>query len=160
MDGSPPHLLCDHMLIRLGRWLRAAGYDTVIAEAAISDRQLLDRAIREGRLLITRDRKLAEYRGAWKRVVVLDANDMIDCVREVSERLAIDWLYDPFSRCVLCNRRLVRASSDRHHRLPQTSVVTVDEIHWCPDCDKVYWPGGHVRRMRTRLARWRQRDFA
>ena len=148
------------MLIRLGRWLRAAGYDTVIAEAATSDRQLLDRAIREGRQLITRDRKLAEHRGAWNRVVILEANDMADCVREVSQRLAIDWLYDPFSRCLLCNRRLVQASADRNQRVPKTSMVTADVIHWCPDCDKVYWPGGHVQRMRTRLARWRQRDFA
>ena len=160
MDGSPPHLLCDHMLIRLGRWLRAAGYDTAIAEAAVSDRQLIERAIREGRLLISRDRKLAEHRGAWKRVVILEANDMIDCAREISERLAIDWLYDPFSRCLLCNRRLILASSDRHHRVPQTSVLNLEDIHWCPDCDKVYWPGGHVRRMPGRLARWRVQDFA
>ena len=63
MDGRAPALLCDRMLIRLGRWLRAAGYDTEIAADAIADRLLLDHAIREGRLLLTRDRKLAEHRG-------------------------------------------------------------------------------------------------
>jgi hypothetical protein len=148
------------MLIRLGRWLRAAGYDTVIAGPAVGDRQLMEHAIRESRLLITRDRKLAEHRGAWKRVIVLESNAMADCVREVSDRLAIDWLYEPFSRCMLCNSRLVPAAPDRHRNVPRTSVVDLDEVHWCPNCDKVYWPGGHVRRMHARLARWRRRDFA
>lgn len=35
-------LLCDEMLIRLGRWLRAAGYDTAIATARGADRALVD----------------------------------------------------------------------------------------------------------------------
>jgi hypothetical protein len=30
-----PRFLCDEMLHGLGRWLRAAGYDTVIAESGI-----------------------------------------------------------------------------------------------------------------------------
>jgi uncharacterized protein with PIN domain len=148
------------MLIRLGRWLRAAGYDTEIAGPGIADRELIDHAVREDRLLITRDRKLAEYRAAPKRVVTLDGNGMAACVRELSERLAIDWLHDPFSRCVLCNTRLVPASLDRYQQVPKTSLAMADEIRWCPGCDKVYWPGGHVRRMRGRLLRWSRREFA
>jgi hypothetical protein len=31
-SGQVPRFLCDEMLRGLGRWLRAAGYDTVIAE--------------------------------------------------------------------------------------------------------------------------------
>lgn len=149
MDGCAAALFCDRMLIRLGRWLRAAGYDTVIADAAMTDRQLLDHAMREDRLLITRDRRMAEQRGAWRRVVVLDANSMTDCAREVSERLAIDWLHDPFSRCVLCNTRLLPASPERHGEVPRTSAVTGDAIHWCPDCPaatsaacRLAWPAG------------------
>ncbi len=160
MGGRGPALLCDHMLIRLGRWLRAAGYDTEIAGDAIADRLLLDHAIREGRLLITRDRKLAEHRGAWRRVIVLDGNSMRECAREVSERLTIDWLYDPFSRCILCNTLLIPASPDRQLQVPKISAATEGEIHWCPGCDKVYWPGGHVRRMHGRLARWSRQDFS
>jgi hypothetical protein len=32
--------LCDEMLVGLGRWLRIAGYDTVIAERGRNDREL------------------------------------------------------------------------------------------------------------------------
>ena len=52
------------MLQRLGRWLRAAGYDTLIARNAESDYELLRQALDEGRLLITRDRELAKHRRA------------------------------------------------------------------------------------------------
>jgi hypothetical protein len=159
MDGRAPALLCDRMLIRLGRWLRAAGYDTEIAGADAGDRQLIDHAVREDRLVITRDRRLAELRGAWQRVIVLDGNSMTECAREVTERLTIDWLHAPFSRCMLCNTRLVPAAPERHRQVPK-GAATANDVHWCPECDKLYWPGGHVRRMYRRLALWRQQDYS
>ena len=85
---------------------------------------------------------------------------MRECVREVSDRLTIDWLHAPFSRCILCNTVLILASPDRQLQIPKISAGKDDEIHWCPACEKVYWPGGHVRRMHSRLARWSRRDFS
>ncbi len=29
-----------------------------------------------------------------------------------------------------------------------------DPLRACRRCDKLYWPGGHVRRMRDRLEAW------
>ena len=48
-------LFCDEMLIKLGRWLRVAGYDTRIARQGMSDRQIMQLAREENRCLITRD---------------------------------------------------------------------------------------------------------
>jgi hypothetical protein len=42
--------LCDVMLARVARWLRAAGYDTALAEVKVLDKELLARAIKEERL--------------------------------------------------------------------------------------------------------------
>jgi uncharacterized protein with PIN domain len=52
-------LLCDEMLRGLGRWLRAAGYDTVIAKGGLPDRTLAERRTEEDRVLLTKDRDLA-----------------------------------------------------------------------------------------------------
>src|SRR6266576_33679 len=60
----PVRLLCDEMLARLGRWLRAAGYDTEIAAGGVPDRALVARCAGEGRVLLTRDRHLAEIAAA------------------------------------------------------------------------------------------------
>ncbi len=53
-------LLCDHMLGSLARWLRLMGYDTAYPEPG-PDRDLIDRARKEGRILLTRDKELAEH---------------------------------------------------------------------------------------------------
>jgi uncharacterized protein len=40
--------LCDEMLRGLGRWLRAAGYDTVIADGGIANWMPASRCVTEG----------------------------------------------------------------------------------------------------------------
>jgi uncharacterized protein with PIN domain len=147
------------MLIRLGRWLRAAGYDTQIAAAGVPDRDLVARAVREGRLLITRDRQLAQFREAPRYVVVLAANGTGACARELTSRLDIDWLKEPFTRCVLCNDPLLHSPIDRRAQVPPASRATAAAVLHCARCDKLYWPGGHVRRMRRRLERWQEGEF-
>lgn len=144
-------LYCDEMLIRLGRWLRAAGYDTKIASSTLADRQILDEAIEQQRILITRDRKLAEFREAANTVVLLDCNTLESCIEETSRRLHIDWLKKPFSRCMVCNTPLIAAGHEQDDHLPESVKKTVKELLYCPHCEQLFWEGSHVRRMRKRL---------
>lgn len=142
------------MLKRLGRWLRAAGYDTLIQENGGSDRAMLNVVRRDGRLLITRDRKFMEFRNAAQHVVLLHANTLPECIDELSRRLALNWLYRPFTRCLLCNAPLVEADAKAWERVPDESRAHTDKLYTCKSCGKVYWEGGHVRRMRARLTDW------
>ena len=150
------------MLKRLGHWLRAAGYDVLIAEEGESDRSLYQRAIREKRLLISRDRKMAEFRHADEHIFVLNGNQLSDCVAEVSERLEIDWHYHPFSRCLVCNTPLVRATREQFETLPQGVSDSVNRAFYCPHCDQLFWEGSHIRRMRATLENFanKQWEFA
>lgn len=100
---SEPRFLCDEMLQRLGRWLRAAGYDTAIATPGSEDHALVARAKAEDRWLITRDRHLARFRNGDGRIVLLDANETAELAAELSARFRIDWLHRPFTRCLDCN---------------------------------------------------------
>ena len=150
--------LCDEMLKGLGRWLRAAGYDTVIADNGVADRELIKQARDEGRLLITRDRKLNEFRDAHKHVILLMSNHLQDCVRELNKIKDIDWSYRPFSRCLLCNYPLREADPGQYSQIPEESRQIAEQkserVYWCDHCNKPYWAGSHVRRMRKTLARW------
>jgi uncharacterized protein len=58
--GGELRFLCDEMLRGLGRWLRAAGYDTLIADGGIPDRILAQRCAMEKRVLLTKDQPLPQ----------------------------------------------------------------------------------------------------
>lgn len=152
--GDAPRFICDEMLKRLARWLRAAGYDTLVAEDGARDGDVLARARREGRLVVTRDRKLADHRGANGFVVALRANSVEGAAAELAAALDLDWLWRPFSRCLVCNAPLVAAADDARARVPERARALPGPITACPACGRVYWPGGHVRRMRAKLERW------
>ena len=146
-------LLCDEMLKGVGRWLRAAGYDVAIVDDGAHDDDLLARAAAEDRLLLTCDRRLAERAGPDATVVVLGTESFDGAARELSERLGVDWLHAPFTRCLLDNAPLMPADQEAIAELPATARQGDGPVMRCPQCNRVYWPGSHVRRMLTKLTR-------
>lgn len=149
-------LLCDEMLSRLGRWLRAAGYDTAIAESGTPDGMLIAHCRLEERLLLTRDRHLSTVAEASVTVLCLAADRVEAQAHELRERLGVDWLRAPFTRCLVDNTPLDLAPAEMAKQVPPQSRVAGGPLHICPECGRLYWPGGHVRRMRARLAQWNE----
>jgi uncharacterized protein with PIN domain len=148
-------LLCDAMLARLGRRLRAAGYDTEIAAPSEHDGALLERSIQEERVLLTCDRRIAEHRKASGRVIVLPSNGLDLTARALMHSLPINWLHRPFSRCLMDNSLLRPAKPGELSRLPERAREVGDKtVFICPQCDRIYWPGSHVRRMHRQLKAW------
>jgi uncharacterized protein len=148
-------LFCDEMLARLGRWLRAAGYDTEIAEGGRPDRALVAHCAAEGRVLLTRDRHLAEVATA-RRVPVLRLLEgtVEEQAGVLRSALGIDWQYAPFTRCVLDNAPLDPAPPEMAVQVPVASRAAGGPLRRCPECGRLYWRGGHVRRMQAKLATW------
>ena len=147
--------LCDRMLARLGRFLRAAGYDTEIAPTHIDDGELLARAESEARVLLSCDRGLAA-RGTGEHVVLLPADGPDAQARALAQALDIDWELAPFTRCLVDNAPLRAAGEDEIARLPPRARALGGPYRACPACARLYWPGSHVKRMRARLARWQK----
>jgi len=142
-------LLADAMLGRLARWLRILGYDTAYLADA-DDWEIVRLARAEDRLVLTRDRALAERRGM--RTLVVDSQVLEDQLRQVRQSVGppVD---PPFSRCPVCNWPLADADA----RLVQTRAPpfirrTQTRFAWCAACQRVYWPGSHWERMQTLLA--------
>ena len=148
-------LLCDEMLHGLARWLRAAGHDTAVADGGIADAVLVRRAAEEGRLLLTRDRRLAARADAERVPAYLpEAADLDRLARELRHKVGIDWQAAPFTRCLLDNAMLVRAGAAEIERVPAASRPLAGQLTTCPACRRLYWPGSHFRRMERRLALW------
>ena len=151
MPESRERFLCDEMLSRLGRWLRVAGYDVAIAQPGDEDKNLLQLAMDEQRCFLSRDRKLLEHRGTEGGVQLISANDLPGQLQELSEAFSIDWQLAPFTRCLECNTELVVAESRLLNRVPEEALREGEQALYCSHCDKVYWHGSHVRRMRSKL---------
>jgi uncharacterized protein with PIN domain len=143
--------LCDEMLLRLARLLRAAGYDTYLAHDGQSDAELLELARAENRVLVTRDKRLAAE--AHPRSVVVEGRGAHAEAEHLAAVLPIDWAHAPFSRCLVDNAPLCDATPQDVARMPAEAQERPGPFRACPACGRVYWPGSHVRRLGERLER-------
>ncbi|MEN6586672.1 MAG: Mut7-C RNAse domain-containing protein, partial [Sulfuricella sp.] len=99
LSAPLPRFMCDVMLARLARYLRAAGYDTAVAADAAADRDIIRQAAEEGRWLLTMDRKIQDHKAARGLLVVLAHAELDAQARELGGRFAMDWAGHAFSRC-------------------------------------------------------------
>jgi len=140
------------MLGTLARWLRALGYDTLYF-GQVDDRDLRQVAIREDRVLVTRDRRLALLAGPRACLITAEALDEQLAEAVAALGLATDeerWL----SRCLDCNTPLTpRTREEVRGRVPERVLTTHEVFSDCPGCGKVYWPGSHADAMLERLRR-------
>ena len=146
--------ICDERLARLARWLRAAGYDTGLAGNGVDDRDLMAEAINDDRLILTRDHKFLERRGAKAHVYRVVSGNIDEQAQEITEALGIDWVKAPFSRCLVDNTPVRPASDEEITDLPWSRQTMTGPFTICPRCGRLYWTGGHTRRMRDRLETW------
>lgn len=151
MTSNQPKFFCDEMLARLGRWLRAAGHDTLIASPATKDSVILEESLREKRILLTRDRLFLPH----PDVIILNANTVRDCIHELNHKIKLNWLYRPFSRCMLCNHELKETLENEFiQQIPPDIRQQVTRIWYCEFCKKVFWEGSHTKRMLKQLKQW------
>ena len=144
--SEPARFLVDGMLGRLAKWLRAAGHD-VVYEAPFDDLALADRARREDRVLLTRDRELARRRGV--RSLLVMGEDLDSQLRQV---LGLFPPAEAGSRCMVCNALLEEVPRSAVQDFLPPYVRQHHKRFWlCPSCRRVYWRGSHWRRMRERF---------
>ena len=145
-----PCFAADRMLGKLAKWVRVLGYDVVYLRQA-GDAEIRAR-LREGRILLTRDRRARPWHKQGK-VFVVKANNPEGQFREVVLGLGLAILdHALFSRCLRCNSVLETVSREevREH-VPEYIWQTHHQFHQCGDCGRFYWTGSHSERMRQRL---------
>jgi uncharacterized protein with PIN domain len=149
-EAGEPRFFCDAMLGRLARWLRALDYDTAYAPD-IEDDELVQRAWRERRAILTCDRRLpAEWRVGG--CLVLTGETPLERLREVIQHFQLRWPRPLFRRCLECNQPLEPLERDQARAIVPPRVWRHQAAFtWCPICDRAYWSGSHVRRMRRKL---------
>ncbi len=145
--------LADRTTGKLARKLRALGFDVVYRGGG-----QLEEAARvasaEGRMLLTRSRRLPN-KGLNLQVTVVETDDPWEQVREVLTKLKLELQEDQFfSRCLMCNEILLTVfkKEEVEGRVPDFIYRTYGSFHVCPRCRRVYWPGTHLKRMKSEIA--------
>jgi len=142
--------LCDEMLAGLGRWLRIAGFDTLIVPTGMPDTEVIKQVEGCNRYFLTCDAELASRLNNYPALLHLSNSDIESCIKELNNNLKLDWTSHAFERCSVCNSIFQTA--------PKSKIIAnkIDlsknrQIYYCPRCDKLYWEGSHVKHMRKKL---------
>lgn len=152
--SPPPRFLCDEMLGRLCRYLRAAGYDTLFANSGHQDRDLLRQCHEEGRYFLTQDQLVREHKAARDIALILPQGNTDQLAAMLGARFQLDWLSHAFTRCLQDNTLLLAADTTAAARVPQDARRPDEPLTVCPACGRVYWRGSHYKRMHARLTKW------
>lgn len=147
-----PSFVADSMLGSLARKLRIIGYDTLYLRDA-DDNQIIKNALREGRIILTSDKMLyhtALSRGAES--ILLKGNSdrrNLSEIRKWALLRGIDLRRDT-TRCSICNSELFKVKkSEVADSVPSDILRRHREFYLCRGCGKVYWRGGHWKRLKN-----------
>lgn len=146
--------IADSNVGKLARWLRMMGYDALFFNH-IEDSDLVRIALREGRVILTRDTHIQERRLATLgriKVILTRSDDYREQLAQVIDELHLDCAARQFTRCLECNERLQERSPEEvYQRVPPYVFKTQKQYMECPRCHRVYWRGTHWQRMSREL---------
>ena len=149
---EPRRFVLDVHLGTLARRLRLLGFDAWYRTHA-PDRLLAEIAVRDDRILLSRDRQLL-LRRAIVHGYCPRSNDPDQQLVEVADRYGLAARQEPLTRCVRCNGGLTAVSkAEILEELPERTRGAFDTFARCSDCHQVYWPGAHTRALDRILSR-------
>jgi uncharacterized protein with PIN domain len=143
---SKIHFLVDANVSKLARLLRMAGFDAT-TNLHLEDEALAVYAKKERRILLSKDRGLLMRKNVeFGRII--RAIEPLAQYNEIINLLALHGQMHPFSRCLLCNCPLKPVAKEQIiHLLEPLTKRYYNDFSQCPDCEKLYWPGSHVKKM-------------
>lgn len=149
---NPVRFVLDAHLGRLAAYLRMLGFDTWYRND-YEDRELAQLAGENGRVLLTRDRRLLMRNEVVYGMCIRSLNPE-EQVLETIQRYNLSGEISPFNRCLRCNHPLVPISKEAVlHRLEPLTRRYFNEFHYCPACSQIYWKGSHFERMQRFIHR-------
>jgi len=139
----------DGMLGKLTRWLRMLGHD-VEYTGSMDDKELIQKARKENRILLTRDVELYQQAiGKGIDAFLIESPNqtanLAGLARRFKFKLEIDM---KASRCPKCNSQIKMVSkSTILDKIPKTTFSNYEEFWQCQGCGQVYWRGAHWKRI-------------
>jgi len=117
-----------------------------------SDPQIIDLALAEGLIILTRDRGLLKHSRVEQGYLIRSATPEQQVI-EVLARYRLHGQIRPLFRCPCCNGLLQPVAKEqiRHRLLPKTALY-YQQFQQCHGCRQLYWQGSHY----VKIERWIQ----
>ena len=134
------------------------GYEAEYPSDA-SDDKLLEMAASKKAILLTRDVELYKRARARNLEAYFVEGDnepkrLANTATRFGLRLEIDTVV---SRCPTCNDQLQKTETDElKEKVPKDTLAHYTEFWVCKGCGKVYWRGGHWKKINETLRRARE----
>ena len=141
----------DVHLGRLAGYLRLAGFDTCYRNDW-ADEELVECAVQEGRIILTRDRGVL-MRAAVTHGYLVRSSSPRRQLAEVLDRFDLRRSLAPFTRCSVCNSVVERVDKQAvASELPPRTARHYEEFWRCNGCGRIYWKGAHYRSLEQLFA--------
>ncbi len=141
-SGLRPRFLCDKNLGRLAKWLRLLGFDTLYMKNMRED--VIKEGCLDGRIILTKSERLSSQKGYF----LIKSNHIAEQIKEVNDNFFLNSQSTLFSRCIICNEPLVSADRiEATGHVPEYVLNTVDSFMSCPNCNRFYWQGSHIKHV-------------
>jgi len=142
--------ILDVHLGKLATSLRMLGFDALYSNT-FEDKHLVEVALKESRIILTRDRELLKRRTITHGYFIR-SKDALSQLGEVIRRFQLEAEIRPFSRCLRCNLVLESVGKDEiEGKVPPLVLEQYFEFRSCPGCGRVYWKGTHWEHMKSRI---------
>lgn len=146
------------MLGKLTRWLRMLGQNVEYSKS-LGDKQLIEIAKKQRRVLLTRDLRL--YQQAMAHGVsafLVEGTTKAEKLANLAKRFDLTLEVDvTVSRCPKCNTRIKPVLKGKVvNKILQKTSSYYNEFWICPNCEQIYWQGAHWKRIDKTLRNAKQ----
>jgi hypothetical protein len=155
MEQVELKFLLDNMLGKLAKWLRILGYDAVFLETNYDD-ELIELAMEEKRILLTRDQKLAK--NFMVPTLLIKSEKVDEQLLQVVKRYGLEMEEHLLTRCPKCNLPLKQIDKeDAREFVPEMVYNSYEEFWMCSSCQRRYWSGTHWQNIKKKVSMIKER---
>jgi len=146
--------IVDNNVGKLAKWLRMVGYDAIFFDGS-DDAYLVAKALAEDRMILTRDTQIMKrgiITSGRLKAILIDSDKAEPQIRQVIDKLHLDYQSRPFTRCLECNQPLTERNKEEiKDRVPPYVFQTQSQYMECPACHRIYWRGTHWQSMNRKI---------
>ncbi|MEJ2048401.1 MAG: Mut7-C RNAse domain-containing protein [Calditrichota bacterium] len=148
---TKPNFVVDGMLKGLIRWLRFLGFHSL---SITQWNEILEKLTNEANFIFITgsERNFNKYQDMKVETILIKSNDIASQLSELNSILNIYKQMEPLTLCSECNVEIEMVNKESIlSQIPEAISKTHKHFWQCPKCNRIYWEGGHIGRLKAKL---------